>query len=123
MENIIDTNYANVAYDRESDSIIAIWKQPGDLSLIRKIIASIEMGFSKYNARNVISDISLFPSCSTEPFSDLLKDLIRYGLKKLAFVGVASPDFSSLSTIGMIGGCEIKECQCLDTAHDWVMTR
>jgi len=123
MENIIDSSYVSVAYDRESDSIIAVWKQSGDSNLLKKIIASIEVGFSKYNAKNIINDITLFPSCQPENFVELLKDLIRIGLKKLAFIVNDTPDLSGLNSIGLLGGCEVKKCPCLDTAHDWVMTK
>lgn len=120
MEQILDTNYANVAYDRESDAIIAVWKEVADQSLVRKILATIEFGFSKYNAKYVITDTTCFPDCSQEAFTDLLKDLIQYGLKKLALIGIQFDNINVLHNIGMIGGCEVKYCDCLVNAQAWV---
>jgi len=121
MEQIMDTSYAHVAYDRESDSIIAVWKEQCEHEMLRKMFANIEFNFSKYNAKNVISDVSSNPSCGEDALSELLKGLVRFGLKKLALIGINIDQLDRLYRISMISGCEVKHCDCIDNAQAWVL--
>ena len=117
---IVECENANITYNRESNSIVAILKEHSEGIELEKLFPKIEYAFSRYNAKFLISDCSIISEKIKESLNRFVKNLIKSRVEKIAFVGDDSGCGINFNEIESLTNCETRIFPCLMTATAWI---
>lgn len=119
MIEILDSEVANVCYDRQSDSIIAVWKQEGETGEMEKITRKVELAFSRYNARFFISDCTCSSVITLDVFFRFVHNMIKKGVQKIALIADEEPPEAVKRDLSLLGACKLQCFHSLISAKEW----
>ena len=90
MEKILDTEFAIINHDKNTNSIITIWKRPTTSEDFRTVFSIILDKMKEHKAETFVNDICQLGLVGTEDRTWLQKEIIPQafaaGLRKLATV-------------------------------------
>lgn len=116
---ILDSRFANVCYDRQSNSIITVWKQEVEICEVEKVIRKIEFAFMRYNARFLINDCSNTSIDSLDMFFGFLRNIIKKGVQKIALIGNEGTEEHIKKDLTLFTSCQMQRFPCRITAQKW----
>lgn len=119
MKEILDSNFASVCYDRESNCIIAVWKQNVETCEVEKVIRKVEFAFMRYNARFLINDCSNASIVSLDLFFNFVHNMIKKGVQKIALIGNEEPSEQMKKELTLFSSCKMQRFSCMNTAQEW----
>lgn len=119
MKVILDSDFANVSYDRDSNSIITVWKKEIETCEIEKVMRKIEFAFSRYNARFLINDCSGASIVSLDLFFGFIHNMIKKGVRKIALIGQEEPTEQMKQNMASFSSCKMQRFPCMVTAQEW----
>ena len=120
MKVIMDCETANISYDRNNNSIIAILHENDSELIIEKLFQKIEFAFSRYNAKYLISNCCIKEEQSKDSLTRFLRNLIKNGIQKIAIIGEANIAGYNLSELEAFSVCKTRCFPCVNTAQEWV---
>jgi len=119
---IVECENANITYDRENNSIVAILKENSGGIDLDKLFPKIEYAFSRYNAKFLISDCSIITDKIRESLNRFVKNLIKSRIEKIAFVNKEASCDVNLSEIEALSNCETRVFPSLVAATAWIQS-